>query len=200
MIAVCIKYNASFINIASLALSVSFVMLLGVGIDKLQKTPKNEIVPMTQIVETERKIDMAANNIVGENTKVEKTFVFDWYIEIPKINLYAPIEEGTGEEVLNRSIGHFPDTARRNGNCGFAAHNRGYRVNYFARIKELEKNDKIYYFVDGKKYTYRVEEVFIVYETDWSVLDETKENRLTLLTCVENREEYRLCVQAVLEE
>ena len=81
-----------------------------------------------------------------------------------------------------------------------AANNRGYRVNFFARIKELEKGDIIYYFVDGKKYKYKVDEIMIIYETDWSILEETKDNRITLLTCVENREEYRLCVQAILVE
>lgn len=131
---------------------------------------------------------------------METSEEFDWYIEIPEIKLYAPIEEGTTDEILNRSIGHFEDTSRRDGNCGFAAHNRGYRVNYFARIKELEKGDMIYYFVDGKKYKYKVNNIIIIYETDWSMLENTEENIITLITCVENREEYRLCVQGTLEE
>ena len=125
---------------------------------------------------------------------------FDWYLEIPEIDLYAPIEEGTNEEILNKSVGHFEDTSRIDGNCGFAAHNRGYRVNYFARIKELEKGDIIYYYVDGQKYKYRINNILIIYETDWSILENTDENIITLITCVENREEYRLCVQGILEE
>ena len=190
------------------------VILFGIGMNQLQKVAKKEEASMAQTVNIVKQTDIVTDNRITENEELEdtkklekdntnsleETLVFDWYLEIPKINLYAPIEEGTGEEVLNRSIGHFSNTARRNGNCGLAAHNRGYRVNYFAKIKELEKGDKIYYFVDGKKYTYCVKEILIVYETDWSMLEETKDNRLTLLTCVENREEYRLCVQAVLEE
>jgi len=193
---VCIKYNTSFINIVSLMLSIGMVMLFGIGINKLQKVPMKDETAIVQTVNVVKQIDSVTDN----SNSMEKTSVLDWYIEIPKIDLYAPIEEGTADEILNRSVGHFSNTARRNGNCALAAHNRGYRVNYFARIKELEKNDKIYYFVDGKKYTYRVKEILIVYETDWSILEETKDSRLTLLTCVENREEYRLCVQAVLEE
>lgn len=125
---------------------------------------------------------------------------FDWYIEIPKIKVYAPIEEGIDEDILNRSVGHFEDTSRKNGNCGLAAHNRGYRVNYFARLKELEKQDIIYYFVDGRKYQYQITDILIIYETDWSMLEDTEDNRITLITCVENREEYRLCIQGVLIE
>ena len=37
----------------------------------------------------------------------------------------------------------------------------------------------------------------IVLETDWSYLKDTKDNRITLITCEENRREYRRCIQAV---
>ena len=138
-------------------------------------------------------------NVDYEEDNVNISNEFDWYIEIPKIKLYAPIEEGTEDEVLDRSVGHFENTSRKNGNCGFAAHNRGYRVNYFASIKELENGDVIYYYVDNQKYKYIVDEITVIYETDWSMLEDTEENKITLITCIENREEYRLCVQAVLE-
>ena len=64
----------------------------------------------------------------------------------------------------------------------------------------MEKDDIVYYFVDGKKYKYKVKDNFIVYETDLTMLDETKENMITLITYVENRDKYRLCVQCILEE
>ena len=35
-------------------------------------------------------------------------------------------------------VGHFENTNLLNGNVGLAAHNRGYPINYFARLKELE--------------------------------------------------------------
>lgn len=47
-----------------------------------------------------------------------------WQIEIPKINLVAPIEEGTSIEVMNKFVGHFESTSKWNGNIGLAAHNR----------------------------------------------------------------------------
>lgn len=37
----------------------------------------------------------------------------------------------------------------------------------------------------------------IIYETDWSYLEETEDNRITLITCVRNRPNKRLCVQAI---
>ena len=36
----------------------------------------------------------------------------------------------------------------------------------------------------------------IIKDTDVKVLDNTEENVLTLITCVENEPEYRRCVQA----
>ena len=181
--------------------SIVIVMFFGVVINKISR-PATSMIKENTIIENKTivKTDAAIKNEEKNIYDAENDSTVDWYIEIPKIDLYAPIEEGTDDEILNRSVGHFENTSRRNGNCGLAAHNRGYRVNFFARIKELEKGDIIYYFVDGKKYKYKVDEIMIIYETDWSILEETKDNRITLLTCVENREEYRLCVQAILVE
>ena len=37
----------------------------------------------------------------------------------------------------------------------------------------------------------------VIEETDWSYLQETEDNRITLITCVANKPKNRLCVQAV---
>ena len=122
---------------------------------------------------------------------------FEWALRIPSINLYAQIEEGTTDIILNRSIGHFEESERRIGNVCLAAHNRGYKVNYFSKLKNLSIGDKIYYTIDGSEKEYEVFEMLVISETDWKMLENTKDNRLTLITCIENREEYRLCVQAI---
>lgn len=141
------------------------------------------------------------NSINNESLLVKNNEVdikeLEWGLVIPKINVNAKIEESTQDDVLNRSIGHFEDSPKEFGNVCLAAHNRGYKVNYFSRLKELEKGDIIYYFVNNQKYEYTVNDILIIYETDWSMLEDTKDNRITLITCVENRDEYRLCVQAI---
>ena len=68
-----------------------------------------------------------------------------WQIEIPKINLIAPIAEGTSQEVMLEYVGHFENTAQWEGNIGLAAHNRGYPINYFSKLKELKNGDKVIY-------------------------------------------------------
>ena len=47
-----------------------------------------------------------------------------WQIEIPKIDLIAPIAEGTTQEVMDKYVGHFESTEKWSGNIGLAAHNR----------------------------------------------------------------------------
>lgn len=119
-----------------------------------------------------------------------------WCLEIPVINLKAEIQEGTSKEIMEDYIGHFEETSKFNGNIGLAAHNRGYKNNYFKDIKKLEEGDKIYYFYKNNINQYEVEKNFIIEDTDWSILDIREENIITLITCVENEPNYRRCIQA----
>ena len=45
--------------------------------------------------------------------------------------------------------------------------------------------------------TYVVKSITKIADTDWSKLQYTSDNRLTLITCVEDVGDQRLCVQAV---
>ena len=123
-----------------------------------------------------------------------------WQIEIPNISLIANIAEGTTKEILNQYVGHFKETQKENGNIGLAAHNRGYEVNYFQNLKLLKEGDEIKYKHNEFEKIYEVEKNRIIKDTDWGYLDNTEENRLTLITCVENEPEYRRCIQAVEKE
>ncbi len=120
-----------------------------------------------------------------------------WYIEIPKINLKANIAEGTTQSVLNSYVGHFSDSGTLDGNVCLAAHNRGYNVNYFANIKELEYDDELYYCYEGIKNCYVVNNITIIDETDWSLLEQNGEDLITLITCVEDAPNLRRCIQGI---
>lgn len=116
---------------------------------------------------------------------------------INKINMQGEIKEGSSPQVLQEYIGHIEDTAVYDGNVGLAAHNRGNSPSYFARINELEIGDEIIYQNKYGERRYKVNQKKDILETDWSMLQETKENKLTLITCIKNRVNQRLCVQAV---
>ena len=134
-----------------------------------------------------------------ETEKQEKTeeIPYEWGISIPTINLKAQISEGTTKEVMDKYVGHFVDTGVIKGNICLGAHNRGYPVNYFENLKSLNKNDLIFYKKEDKTYCFKVETVTVIRDTDWTYLEETEDNRITLITCVENEPDYRRCVQAV---
>ena len=140
---------------------------------------------------------------ISETETTENQFIKQkeiWQIEIPKISLIANIADGTAKEILNQYVGHFKDTQKENGNVGLAAHNRGYEVNYFQDLKLLKKGDEIKYKHNEFEKIYEVEKCRIIKDTEWEYLENTEENRLTLITCVENEPEYRRCIQAVEKE
>lgn len=121
-----------------------------------------------------------------------------WQLSIPKINLIsANIKQGTSQAVLKSYIGHFENTEFDKSNIGLAAHNRGYDVNYFSDIYKLEIGDEIIYKYKEKTYKYKVCLKKQIDSYDWSYLEPTPDNRITLITCIDNRPDLRLCVQAV---
>ncbi len=145
------------------------------------------------IIENTTIVGTTIENTIQTNTKQEDL----WQLEIPKINLRAQIAEGTSMEIMNSYIGHFEETPRENGNIGLAAHNRGYKVNYFKDIKLLEKEDLIIYTYNSVKIKYLVNETGIIKDTDWSKLKNDNQDKITLITCLEDEPEYRRYVQAI---
>ena len=117
-------------------------------------------------------------------------------LTIEEIGLNATVKDGTSDEILLNYIGHIEETATYDGNVGLAAHNRGCENSYFARINELEKGDIIKYKTKFYDRAYVVDNIQVIYETDWSLLESTKENKLSLITCIAGKKEQRLCVQA----
>lgn len=117
-------------------------------------------------------------------------------ITIDKIGLNATVKEGTSSETLLNYIGHIEETATYDGNIGLAGHNRGCENSYFARINELEDGDIIKYKTKFFDRTYVVDNIQVIYETDWTLLESTEENKLSLITCIASKRNQRLCVQA----
>ena len=132
------------------------------------------------------------------NCKTEEKIIDDeWRLIIPVIGLDGEIKNGISDEILNSWIGHFEMTGILDGNICLAAHNRGYAVNYFENIKNLKLDDEIIYYYHGIKKEYKVSKINIIKDTQVEVLDDTNENIITLITCVENEPEYRRCIVGI---
>lgn len=147
------------------------------------------------ISNTENSKNKESTNTDTKDNEIKNTV--NWQVEIPAINLKAEISEGTTKEIMDEYVGHFEETSKDEGNVGLAAHNRGYKVNYFQGLKKLKEGDEIIYTYNGKKRKYEIKTHKIIKDTDWTFLEGTEDNRITLITCVENEPEYRRCIQAV---
>ncbi len=189
----CFSYTKFNVNVISLVFSIAIIFLISIILRPFNKFTLNAGV---QGYYNSSNDEINISNKEIENTKE----VIDsnvWQLEIPKINLKANIAEGTTNEVLNNFIGHFTETPKSNGNIGLAAHNRGYQVNYFEKIKELELGDEIFYTYEEIKKKYVITLKSIIKDTDWNNLQNTEDNKITLITCVENMPEYRRCIQGI---
>lgn len=114
-------------------------------------------------------------------------------IEIDDINYEGLIYEGTSMQTLAKGVGHFENTPYFEGNVCLAAHNTN---KFWAKLHTLKEGDLInYYSFLGTK-QYKVFNISSVSETDWSNLENTEENTLTLITCIKGQKDNRLCVQA----
>lgn len=115
-------------------------------------------------------------------------------LKIGKIDFEGLVYEGTSLDTLAKGVGHFEHSPYLNGNVCLAGHN--YK-NCWANLHTLESGDLITYvsFLGTKQY--KVSQVIQISETDWSLLENTDENILTLITCVKGKSSQRLCVQAI---
>lgn len=193
------RYCTIYINIVSFVISVIIFLIVNLFFSNIYIfTPKGVFQASFEV--NHEKIQIDSNEIEGNTEKENieersKEETEEWYLEIPCINLRAKIKEGTTKEIMDDYIGHFEETSKSTGNVGLAAHNRGYKNNYFENLKKLKEGDKIYYKYQGVTREYIVIKHSIIKDTDWTSLEKTDENRITLITCVENQSEYRRCIQ-----
>lgn len=117
-------------------------------------------------------------------------------LEIPEINLSVKVYETESLESLAKGAGHFKSTSCWEGNVGICGHNRGV-TNHFGKIHTLDAGDRIEYTTQLGTRVYNVVSVNKVDETDFSLLQRTSDNRITLVTCVNDQPSKRWCVQAV---
>lgn len=122
-------------------------------------------------------------------------------ISIPKINVTAPVKEGTSQEVMRTCVGHFTESNYWNGNVSLASHNGGTNAHYFENINKLKEGDEIEYTTVLGKKKYKVSKISKIESTDWTEIygnsqtDNT--NAITLITCIDYLPNYRLCVKGV---
>lgn len=194
-------YTNKFINLISFVLTIIVCFVIYFCFLKKESPIEKvaNLVPEINIIKEDEKDEPKKENKEAENVQ-KQLDLGNWYIEIPAINLTAPIADGTDSDTLNKYVGHFMDTPLEMGNIGLAGHNRGYEINYFQNLKKLQKEDQIIYTHENFKKTYIIDKIEIIENTNWNFLKESEENKITLITCIENEPKYRRCIQAVESE
>lgn len=148
----------------------------------------------------------------------------DTRIIIPRINKNVPIIPVKTENLIKRQwdalekdmqkalqygVINYPGTARpgQPGNIVLTGHSSyfpwdpGRFKDVFALLHDIVLDDKIILFHKEKKYVYKVNNIYEVKPSDLKVLQQTPDNRLTLITCTPiGTNLRRLIVEATLTD
>lgn len=111
---------------------------------------------------------IASGNVIGE-------------IAMPRVGLKAIVVQGDSTELLNRAVGHLPDSALPGemGNVALAAHRDG----LFRPLRGVLPGDVITLRTTGGEFQYEVVWTAVVPPTAVGVIQPTSERALTLITC-----------------
>jgi len=102
-------------------------------------------------------------------------------LEVPRLGISVMVIEGDGTTALRRGAGHIPGTALpgQNGNIGISAH----RDTFFRPLRNIRHGDVVTVNTLVGEYRYRVVSTQIVDPSDVAVLNPTRTEILTLVTC-----------------
>ena len=116
-------------------------------------------------------------------------------LKIPSLNINMKVWEGETNTSMAKGLGHYSSTSGWDGNIGICGHNRGAKYT-IGSIKNLKDGDTITYTTVYGTRTYEVVTVETIASSDWSYLQATSDNRITITTCLANQPSKRVCVQA----
>ena len=110
------------------------------------------------------------------------------YVDIPKINVYLPVQHGTDADTLERAVGHVVGTSLPVGGSSthavLSAHSGLASSKLFSDIDQLAVGDVFYIHVLGDTLAYRVDAINTVLPTDTHLLQiEDGKDLVTLVTC-----------------
>lgn len=163
-------------------------------INNIEEMYANAIIQDTLANETTNEEDSEKTNIFDDLTLEIDGEKVVGVLTIEKINFHDLVYEGTATATLDKGVCHMENSSFLQGNVCLAGHNTN---QIFGKLHMLENGDKITYtsFLGTKEY--KVISIAEIHESDWSLLQDTEENKLTLITCIKNKPFKRLCIQAI---
>jgi len=117
-------------------------------------------------------------------------------LSIDAINVAIKVYEGETNANMEKGAAHFEHTSAWHGNVGICAHNSG-NTGYFKNLKKLVIGDEITYSTKYGERTYIVSSTHVISDTDYSLLNHSPQNQITLVTCENGVANQRYVVVAV---
>lgn len=102
-------------------------------------------------------------------------------MNIPRLGLKTIVAQGQSSKVLRRAVGHLSESAMpgQPGNVTLAGH----RDTFFRPLRKIQPGDAISFNTADGEFVYQVESTEVVMPSDVAVLQPSRENTLTLVTC-----------------
>ncbi len=102
-------------------------------------------------------------------------------IQIPRLGVKAVVVQGDASELLDRAVGHLPQTPLPGewGNVALAGH----RDRLFRPLRGIRPGDTIIIATSTGPFQYEVQSTFVVPASEVSVLRSSDARELTLITC-----------------
>jgi len=105
-------------------------------------------------------------------------------LQIPRLNVDAPVVQGDGWEQLKKGVGQHIGSANpgQNGNVVLSAHNDVYGE-LFRHLDQLEPGDNVIVYTQQRQHVYVVDRTVIVEPTAVEVMAPTGSPTVTLISC-----------------
>ena len=117
-------------------------------------------------------------------------------IEIPELEIKAPVIDGTEKEILSIAAGHFPGTgAPGKGNYCIAGHSSTIYAEIFNNLRYIENGMEVILTDNSENvYRYTVFQNFIVKPEESWILNDFEDDRITIVTCTDDGTERQVVV------
>ena len=140
-----------------------------------------------QFINSENEFPAAGDKTL-EPTPDYELLEIDNRLIIPRAKINMPVFLGNNEKILNKGGWLFPTNSRPEleGNSVIFGHRYKYLPPISNTLYNLDKvniGDEMIFTWQGKEYRYKVFEKKIIESTDLSVIQPTKDSRLTVITC-----------------
>lgn len=192
-----------------LIIGISFIALEFLAKNKIKNEETKALEEFYEqektIKENKPKTEVKENSInvsSPQKARIKKKSIYIGVVKIPKINVERGLVDPSSKyndvqynvEIIKGS--DMPNVP--NGNLILAGHAGSARISYFRNLKKLQKGDDIFIYYQGKKYNYKVINIYEVDKTGTIKILRNNKTTLTLVSCI-HKEDKQIVVIAERE-